>query len=403
MAIQRDHSPARPVTPAASFRLWLLIVPFALLAAIGCEAGRFTAESGWSGAVVAGDVVYIGSRQAELLALDRQRGTLLWRFPSGGEENLVGIYGSPAVTDDLIYVGAYGEELGRLYAIDPVQRAKVWDYPTGDHIVGSPVVSGETVLVGSSDGILYALDAATGVEQWRFQTANKIWSTPVVHEGTVYLGSLDHNVYAISLDEGVERWRFTTGGAVASTPLVAGRSRVHWFIRQALLRAGRPLGRGGVGRAVPRRQLVLDYGGLRRRQHLRGLAGRQPLRHKRRLGAARMARSRSRPVSRLCRRPLWFRMAWSLPATAATSYLVRTARRRAATTLLRERPHPCATDVGGVRDLHQRYGPLGPSGRPGGRLLEGAVVSRHQGGQAGMRMMGNASRRISRAARGGNR
>ncbi len=222
MATQRDHSPARPATPAATIRLWLLVVPFALLAAIGCEAGRFTAESGWSGAVVAGDVVYIGSRQAELLALDRQQGNLLWRFPSGEEENLVGIYGSPAVTDDLVYVGAYGEELGRLYAIDPVQRAKVWDYPTGDHIVGSPVVSGETVLVGSSDGVLYALDAATGGELWRFRTGNKIWSTPVVDEGTVYLGSLDHNVYAISLDDGEERWRFTTGGAVASTPLVAG-------------------------------------------------------------------------------------------------------------------------------------------------------------------------------------
>ena len=222
MAKLRLHSLTRNASTAARLRTWLLVVPLLLLAALGCEAGRFTAESGWSGAVVAGDVVYIGSREAQLLALDRQRGTLLWSFPSPDEENLVGIYGSPAVTDDLVYVGAYGEELGRLYAIDPVQRAKVWDYPTGDHIVGSPTVAGETVLVGSSDGALYALDAATGVERWRFQTGNKIWSSPVVHDNAVYFGSLDHNVYAVSLDEGAELWRFTTEGAVASTPLVEG-------------------------------------------------------------------------------------------------------------------------------------------------------------------------------------
>ena len=231
MSNHKHHSPAQTVSPAARLRLWLLVAPLLLLAA-GCEAGRFTAESGWSGAVVAGDVVYIGSRQAQLLALDRQQGTLLWSFPGRDEENLVGIYGSPAVTDDLIYVGAYGEELGRLYAIDPVNRSKVWDYPTGDHIVGSPVVAGDTVLVGSSDGVLYALDAATGVEQWRFGTGNKIWSTPVVHDGIVYLGSLDHNVYAVSLDEGEEQWRYATGGAVASTPLVAdGRVYIGSFDR----------------------------------------------------------------------------------------------------------------------------------------------------------------------------
>ena len=45
MAIQADHSPARPATPAATIRLWLLVVPFVLLASLGCEAGRFTAES----------------------------------------------------------------------------------------------------------------------------------------------------------------------------------------------------------------------------------------------------------------------------------------------------------------------------------------------------------------------
>ena len=223
---------AQSASPAARYSLWLLLLPLMLLAAAGCEAGRFNAESGWSGVAVAGDVVYVGSREAELLALDRSQGTLLWSFPSGEEENLVGIYGTPAVTDDLVYVGAYGEEFGRLYAIDPEQRAAVWDFPTGDHIVGAPVVAGDTVLVGSGDGVLYALDASSGTERWRFSTGNKIWSEATVHEGTVYFGSLDHNVYAVSLEEGAELWRFTTNGAVASKPLILdGRVYIGSFDR----------------------------------------------------------------------------------------------------------------------------------------------------------------------------
>ena len=195
-------------------------MPLALLAVAGCGAAGFSVASGWSGAVVADDVVYIGSQEAELLALDRENGSLRWSFPGDQDESLVGIYGSPAVTDKLVFVGAYGKENGTLYALNPITRAKVWDFPTDDHIVGSPVVARDTVLIGSSDGTLYALDAAQGIEKWQFQTQNKIWSTPVVYEDIVYFGSLDHNVYAITLSEGREIWRFQTKGAVASTPLV---------------------------------------------------------------------------------------------------------------------------------------------------------------------------------------
>lgn len=172
--------------------------------------------------MVADDVVYVGSRQAELLALDRQNGTLMWSFQGDEDESLGGIYGSPAVSDELVFVGAYGEELGKLYAVNANNGQVAWQAPfkTGGHIVGSPTVVGNTVLIGSSDGNLYAVDATLGTEKWKFPTGNKIWSAPVVYEDIVYFGSLDHNVYAVTLDEGREIWRFATKGAVASTPLV---------------------------------------------------------------------------------------------------------------------------------------------------------------------------------------
>jgi outer membrane protein assembly factor BamB len=243
---------------------------------------------------VSEEVVFVGSREDELLALDRANGALLWSFPQEGQEDdgLEGIYASPAVTDDLVLVGGYN---GILYALDPSTRQKVWEFQTDDSIVGSPALvyeeireiiatptpsfgsafsvgaptptpsfgsafsvgaptptpsddspSGqeavasrlELIIVGSSDGNLYAMDT-NGVEQWRFETGNKIWSMPVVYEDVVYFGSLDHNVYAVSLKDtgslraGDEMWRFETDGAVAATPLVMnGRVYIGSFDRR---------------------------------------------------------------------------------------------------------------------------------------------------------------------------
>ncbi|MFH1560496.1 MAG: PQQ-binding-like beta-propeller repeat protein [Chloroflexota bacterium] len=193
-------------------------MPLALFTVAGCSAaGRIEASSGWSGAVVADDVIYVGSRQAELLALDKENGTLRWSFPGDNDEEMEAIYGSPAATKELVFVGGYN---GTLYALNPATQVKEWDFSTDDRIVGSPIVAGDTVIVGSSDGNLYALDAAQGFEKWRFPTGNKIWATPVVYEDVVYFGSLDHNVYAVTLEGGQQIWSFPTKGAVASTPLI---------------------------------------------------------------------------------------------------------------------------------------------------------------------------------------
>ena len=259
--------------------LWLLAFALAVITLAGCDARDLGPDSGWSGVTVSEEAVFVGSREDELLALDRANGALLWSFPQEGQEGdgLEGIYASPAVTDDLVLVGGYN---GILYALDPSTRQKVWEFQTDDSIVGSPALvyeevreitatptpsfgsassigaptptpsdgtpSGqdvvasrlELIIVGSSDGNLYAMDT-NGVEQWRFETGNKIWSMPVVYEDVVYFGSLDHNVYAVSLKDtgslraGDEMWRFETDGAVAATPLVMnGRVYIGSFDRR---------------------------------------------------------------------------------------------------------------------------------------------------------------------------
>lgn len=241
--------------------IWILAISLAVLALAGCDARDLGPDSGWSGATLDEDTLFIGSREDRLVALDTESGSLLWSFPQEGqEEDLLGIYASPVVAGDVVLVGGYN---GVLYAVDPETRQKVWEFSTGDGIVAPPALlleaeepepppgptdaatptptpsatqasmsemddasrGIESIIVTSSDGVMYALNA-DGVEQWRFETGDKVWSMPVIHEDVAFFGSLDNNVYAVAVRNtgrhraGEEVWRFETDGAVAATPLV---------------------------------------------------------------------------------------------------------------------------------------------------------------------------------------
>ena len=167
---------------------------------------------------MAGDTLFIGTRQGELRALDRHTGETLWKFPLKGEERNRAVYGVPAVTEDRLYLGGYDSFL---YSLSH-DGGSEWEERVGDSIVGGPLVVDNTLVVGSSDGNLYAFDTEKELELWRFPVGAEVWSAPAAADGIVYFGSLDHNVYAVDLEEGSRVWQFETAGAVAAAPLVVG-------------------------------------------------------------------------------------------------------------------------------------------------------------------------------------
>jgi len=85
-----------------------------------------------------------------------------------------------------------------------------WTFKTGGPIVGSPVVAGGVVYIGSFDGNLYAVDQETGKEKWKFETPRQVASTPAVADGVIYLRGYDAVLYAIDASTGTVKWRFTT-------------------------------------------------------------------------------------------------------------------------------------------------------------------------------------------------
>jgi len=139
-------------------------------------------------------------------------GILNWKYATEG------IVTSSATPNGIVYIGSLD---GNVYALDANTGAKVWSYKTEYFWPSSPTVANGIVYVGSSDHNIYALNAKTGAKVWNYTTDFLVFSSPTVANGIVYVGSYDHNVYALNANTGTKMWSYATGDGVLSSPTVA--------------------------------------------------------------------------------------------------------------------------------------------------------------------------------------
>src|SRR5882724_7018395 len=89
-------------------------------------------------------------------------GNLKWEFKTQGK-----IFSSPAVCNGVVYIGS-GDN--NLYAIDDKSGEIRWKFTTGGAVHSSPAVYKNVVYFGSYDGFYYALNATSGKLIWKFKT-----------------------------------------------------------------------------------------------------------------------------------------------------------------------------------------------------------------------------------------
>ena len=113
---------------------------------------------------------------------------LKWKKPTGGNYNYAdptsgGPNSSPAVANGVVYFGSLDNNV---YALNASTGAKLWSYATGAGVQSSPAVANGVVYFGSGDNNLYALNASTGAKLWSYTTGGGIDSSPTVVNGVVY-------------------------------------------------------------------------------------------------------------------------------------------------------------------------------------------------------------------------
>jgi outer membrane protein assembly factor BamB len=159
---------------------------------------------------VVNGVIYFGSDDDNVYALNASTRAKLWSYGTGDE-----VHSSPAVVNGVVYVGSVDHNV---YALNASTGAKLWSFATGDVVNSSPAVANGVVYIGSRDDNVYALNASTGAKLWSYATGNSVESSPAVVNGVVYVGSEDGTVYALNASTGAKLWSYAGG---SSSPAVA--------------------------------------------------------------------------------------------------------------------------------------------------------------------------------------
>ncbi|HEY9774507.1 MAG TPA: PQQ-binding-like beta-propeller repeat protein [Planktothrix sp.] len=139
-------------------------------------------------------------------------GRLHWSFPAEGP-----IDSSPAIYKGVVYVGS---DDGNVYAVDERTGSMLWHTKLGDKVKSSPAVAEGIVVIGCEDKKLYALDSHSGRVLWSFEAGDRISSSPAVVDNVAYVGSWDGYLYAIDVKTGALKWKFETEGRITSSPAV---------------------------------------------------------------------------------------------------------------------------------------------------------------------------------------
>ena len=222
------------------------------------------------------------------------QGHQVWNYTTGNW-----IASSPAVENGMVYIGS---EDGHVYAINANLGTVAWNDQIGNYVSSSPKISGSIVYIGSGDGNIYALDTGTvalygniqpgpafprpplspagrsmpeaktgrslrsmlhpgacagitrpGVTftpllrlpgEWCISAVTTTTCMPLMQQREAWPGTIpratrsclhppwqtvsfisaayDHNVYALNAGSGAVVWKFGTGGTIRSSPTVSG-------------------------------------------------------------------------------------------------------------------------------------------------------------------------------------
>jgi outer membrane protein assembly factor BamB len=188
---------------------------------------------------VAGGMVFSGTHNftnvsPTLVAVNESTGAIQWTYDyylyHAGVTGMVNSNGAAVVDADgdgdlEVFFAVYNwSGTGpQAVCLDAVNGAEVWTRTLLGNSTSTPAVHDGRVFVGSDSGSLFALDALNGAPLWNFPTGASVWSAPAVSgDGKVCFGSLDHTVYCVKESDGTPIWSYFTGASrLVSSPALS--------------------------------------------------------------------------------------------------------------------------------------------------------------------------------------
>ena len=160
-------------------------------------------------------LVYIGSEDKRVYAIDRYTGDLEWSLKL---DDVVAT--SPAVSGNTLVIGT---EAGTVYGIHRNDGEELWQVDVGSPVSTAACISSSTAMVGTYGGRLHGINIGDGEVEWTFPNPaepalDPILTSPVTNSGLVYFGS--YGLYCLEVRNGLLVWHHETGDTVRGTPAI---------------------------------------------------------------------------------------------------------------------------------------------------------------------------------------
>jgi outer membrane protein assembly factor BamB len=195
---------------------------YAFELATGRQAWFFEASLDVNGVSFANDVVVATGDEGKVWAIDASitdlAGRALW-----SDTHDKAVFGSPLILGDTVVVG---DGDGLVIAYDIADGRRLWEEQVDGAIRGGPASDGEVIVVAGEEREVLALDLE-GNELWRkvvrgrdITPGTKIFATPTITNGVVLLSLVRDDVYAdpaiiaLDLESGVDLWIGTDDAAL---------------------------------------------------------------------------------------------------------------------------------------------------------------------------------------------
>lgn len=189
-------------------------------------------EGATSTITCADNKIFSGAQWAGVYANDASTGKMLWH---NGKDGLSDRGSSPVAINGILYLISRSS----LFVLNPETGQTILrkELPVKVDVTSTPIVTEKRIIFGSQSGLV-CLAADTYETEWIFDVdeavsytgpytrkgSRTVETSPVLSGNTVFFGASDGNFYAVNAASGKLLWKHTTVAPIFSSPALSGNT-----------------------------------------------------------------------------------------------------------------------------------------------------------------------------------
>jgi outer membrane protein assembly factor BamB len=180
----------------------------------------------YSTPAVAEDLLYVGSCSGIFYALDKNTGSVKWSYDITGDGRQTSFHGDMLITEELVIIGTDGRSfdggIGHLYAFERKTGKVRWKYFAGRGVTTDVLRLGDKIFAVTQNDELICLNVQTGQRDWAFAstyTGNQpdLGHSPALSGDQIFFGGRDGIIYALAANTGKLVWKRKLANAISAS------------------------------------------------------------------------------------------------------------------------------------------------------------------------------------------